>query len=84
MKGRLVKWDAEMLAPIPRPWWKLAVRRVASRFGRDVFPLQHRVPASTDHPACIEVIELNEGQLPQTIYRRADHGTDDLGRTVSR
>ncbi len=36
------------------------------------------------HPAAIEVIELDEGQLPRTIYRRADNGTDDLGRTVSR
>ena len=36
------------------------------------------------HPGCIEVIELNEGQAPHTIYRRNDHVTDDLGRTVSR
>ena len=36
------------------------------------------------HPGVIEVIELNEGQLPLTIYRRPDHVTDDLGRTVSR
>jgi hypothetical protein len=36
------------------------------------------------HPGVIEVIDLNEGQNPQTIYRRQDNGTDDLGRTVSR
>ena len=36
------------------------------------------------HPGCIEVIELDEGQLPRTIYRRDNDGTDDLGRTISR
>jgi hypothetical protein len=36
------------------------------------------------HPGCIEVIELDEGCDPRTIYRRPEHGTDDLGRTISR
>ncbi len=34
------------------------------------------------HPGVIEVIELDEGKTPRTIYRRSDHGTDDLGRTI--
>lgn len=38
----------------------------------------------TTHPGCIEVIELDEGQKPRTIYRRDDHATDDLGRTIPR
>lgn len=37
----------------------------------------------TTHPGCIEVIEMNEGELPKTIYRRDDHATDDLGSTIS-
>ena len=38
----------------------------------------------TTHPGCIEVIELNEGALPKTVYRRDDHATDDHGRTLPR
>jgi hypothetical protein len=38
----------------------------------------------TTHPGCIEVVELNEGQAPRTVYRREDHATVDLGRTVPR
>ena len=38
----------------------------------------------TTHPGCIEVIELNEGELPRTVYRRDDHATDDHGRTLPR
>lgn len=36
------------------------------------------------HPGVIEVIELDEGQDPRTIYRRQDNAADNLGRPVSR
>jgi hypothetical protein len=36
------------------------------------------------HPGCIEIIEMAEGNPPQTIYRRDDHGTDDSGRGTTR
>lgn len=34
------------------------------------------------HPACLEVIEMNEGQQPVTTYRRPDHASFDGGRSV--
>lgn len=37
----------------------------------------------TTHPGCIEVIEMNEGELPKTIYRRDDHATDDRRCSIS-
>jgi hypothetical protein len=38
----------------------------------------------TTHPGCIEVIELREGAVPVTTYRRQEHESDDSGRAVSR
>lgn len=38
----------------------------------------------TTHPGCLEVIEMNEGQIPQVVYRREDHAADDHGRPVPR
>lgn len=82
MTATLVKWDASIVGetpPIgrwldwngqeirtttaqPGPW----AQRLARLLGRRWVP---GVDAAK-HPGCIEVIELNEGQLPQTIYRR--------------
>lgn len=36
------------------------------------------------HPGCIEVIEMHEGELPRTVYRRDDDATDDSRRPVPR
>ena len=38
----------------------------------------------TPHPGCIEVIVLNDGELPKVLYRRDDHAIDDSGRTIPR
>ena len=35
------------------------------------------------HPACLEVIDLAEGEDPKIIYRRDDHATDHERRPVS-
>jgi hypothetical protein len=42
------------------------------------------VDANNPPPGCIEIIELVDGQLPQTVFRRDDNGIDDSGRTVPR
>jgi hypothetical protein len=43
----------------------------------------HHLADPSQHPACIEVIDLVEDEKPKVIYRRDDHATDDPGRTVS-
>ena len=51
MKGRLVKWDAEMLPDPENP---------------------PDLEDPTKHPACLEVVEMNEGKDPETTYRREE------------
>lgn len=76
MKGRVIKWDAAQLPLIPQPRWQLAARALAAIFGRDLFPPQHAVPDMTGDfdprtvAACVEIVEMNDGQLPQTVFRR--------------
>ena len=72
MKGTLVKWDAAKLEVVPNPWWKAIARKVCGWFGKDVYEPQYRIPDGNpaDHAACIEVMELNEGQEPVITHRR--------------
>ena len=73
MKARLVKWDASACVEVKNPWWKAAIRRLAKMVGRDVFAPAVITPDlanAADHPGCIEIIEMNEGVTPQTVYRR--------------
>jgi hypothetical protein len=69
----LVKWDASACHRERLPVWKAAVRKVASKFGRDVFEPQWIAPdnsVAVGHPGCIEVIEIEGDQAPRTIYKR--------------
>jgi hypothetical protein len=70
----LVKWDASACQQERLPVWKAVVRKVASKFGRDVFEPQWIAPAVTDpsaHPGCIEVIEI-VNDVPRTHYKRIE------------
>jgi hypothetical protein len=42
------------------------------------------VDPSNPPQGCIEIIELCEGQLPQTIFRREDNAVDDSRGSVPR
>ena len=73
MKAQLVKWDAAALEA-EMPAWKRLIRRIARRFGWDVFspaPSLADLANPAAHPACLEVIDLAEGRDPQTLYRRS-------------
>ena len=73
MNGTLIKWDASVCTVEVLPLWKRVARRIARLFGKNVFEPRTLTPpieSAVGHPGCIEVLALNEGQLPEVVYRR--------------